>query len=53
MLFAGKFRRLGENKLMPKRQFAATLEIDTLMYGKIGCAERPVKRKHIAVRVHL
>ncbi|MDR3046372.1 MAG: helix-turn-helix domain-containing protein, partial [Bacteroidales bacterium] len=46
-------RQLREEKQLLQRQFATALEIDTPMYSKIECGERPVKRKQIPIIAEL
>jgi len=53
MLFANKIRRLREERELLQRQLAAALEIDTPMYIKIECGERPAKRTQVIALAQL
>lgn len=53
MLFADKIRQLREQKQMPQRRLAATLEIDTATYCKIERGERRAKREQVSILADL
>ena len=53
MLFADRIKELREKKRMVQRQFAASLELDASMYGKIERDERRLKREQITVIARL
>jgi transcriptional regulator with XRE-family HTH domain len=46
MLFAGKIKKLREEKQLLQRQFAE-LEIDTTVYSKIERGEQPANREQV------
>ncbi|MDR2441729.1 MAG: helix-turn-helix domain-containing protein [Planctomycetaceae bacterium] len=47
MLFAGRIRRLRDEKRMLQRQFAVAMDIDAPMYSKIERGKRCTKREQI------
>jgi transcriptional regulator with XRE-family HTH domain len=53
MLFADRIKQLREQKQMPQRQLAATLEIDTATYCKIERGERRAKREQVTILAYL
>ena len=52
-IFGDKIRILREEKLIPQRQLAAALEIDTATYCKIEKGDRRAKRKQVTVLADL
>ena len=48
-IFGNKIRTLREEKQIPQRQLAATLEIDTATYCKIEKGDRRAKREQVLV----
>ncbi len=46
-IFGNKIRTLREEKQIPQRQLAATLEIDTATYCKIEKGDRRAKREQV------
>lgn len=53
MLFVDRIKQLREQKQMPQRQLAATLEIDTATYCKIERGERRAKREQVSLLADL
>ncbi|MEI6747682.1 MAG: helix-turn-helix transcriptional regulator [Bacteroidota bacterium] len=49
MLFAKKIKLLRDERQMPQRQIAATLEIDTATYCKIEKGDRRAKREQVSI----
>lgn len=49
MLFAKKIKQLRDDRQMPQRQIAATLEIDTATYCKIEKGDRRAKREQVFI----
>jgi Helix-turn-helix. len=47
MLFAEKIKQLREEQLLPQRQLAAELQIDTATYCKIERGDRRAKREQV------
>jgi len=47
MLFADKIRQLREERKLLQRHLAAALDMDTPMFSKIECGERPAKRVQV------
>ena len=52
-MFKEKIKQLREERKMPQRQLAATLEIDTATYCKIEKGERRAKKEYIPVIAEL
>ncbi len=52
-IFGNRLRKLREEKLIPQRQLAAALEIDTATYCKIEKGNRRAKREQITVLSNL
>lgn len=52
-IFGNKIRMLREEKLIPQRQLAAALEIDTATYCKIEKGDRRAKREQVTVLADL
>lgn len=52
-IFGNKLRSLREEKQIPQRQLAATLEIDTATYCKIEKGDRRAKREQVTVLADL
>lgn len=48
-IFGNKIRTLREEKQIPQRQLAATLEIDTATYCKIEKGDRRAKREQVLI----
>jgi transcriptional regulator with XRE-family HTH domain len=48
-IFGDKIRMLREEKQIPQRQLAATLEIDTATYCKIEKGDRRAKREQVTI----
>lgn len=48
-IFGNKIRTLREEKQIPQRQLAATLEIDTATYCKIEKVDRRAKREQVLI----
>jgi transcriptional regulator with XRE-family HTH domain len=53
MIFGDKIRTLREERQIPQRQLAATLEIDTATYCKIEKGDRRAKREQVAILADL
>jgi transcriptional regulator with XRE-family HTH domain len=49
MKFTERIKQLREERQMPQRKFAATLEIDTATYCKIEKGERRVKAEQVVI----
>jgi transcriptional regulator with XRE-family HTH domain len=52
-IFGNKIRTLREEKLMPQRQLAAALEIDTATFCKIEKGDRRAKREQVNLLANL
>jgi transcriptional regulator with XRE-family HTH domain len=52
-IFGNKIKTLREEKQIPQRQLAATLEIDTATYCKIEKGDRRAKREQVIVLADL
>jgi transcriptional regulator with XRE-family HTH domain len=53
IIFGNKIRTLREEKQIPQRQLAATLDIDTATYCKIEKGDRRAKREQVKVLADL
>jgi DNA-binding XRE family transcriptional regulator len=49
MMFKEKIKQLREERQLPQRKLAATLDIDTAAYCKIEKGERRARKEHIPV----
>lgn len=52
-IFGNKIRTLREEKLIPQRQLAASLQIDTATYCKIEKGDRRAKRGQVTILADL
>ncbi len=52
-IFGNKIKTIREEKQIPQRQLAATLEIDTATYCKIEKGDRRAKREQVAIIAEL
>ena len=52
-IFGNKIKSIREEKQIPQRQLAATLEIDTATYCKIEKGDRRAKREQVAIIAEL
>ena len=52
-IFGNKIRTLREEQLIPQRQLASELEIDTATYCKIEKGDRRAKREQVATLAEL
>jgi DNA-binding XRE family transcriptional regulator len=53
MMFNGRIKQLREERQLPQRKLATTLDIDTPTYCKIEKGERRARKEHISIIAEL